>query len=131
MALALWSLGADIRIILANCGEIDIMGIAESLGAWNGTLGLNTAYKEHFEGEAVLQNSFSSSEKDKIEWYVDDKKYFSISASEMEGQPYPFNNDQFFIINCAVGGNWPGSPNNSTIFPQRFFVDYIRVFQKT
>ncbi|HCX23094.1 MAG TPA: glycosyl hydrolase family 16, partial [Cytophagales bacterium] len=30
----------------------------------------------------------------------------------------------------AVGGNWPGSPNSSTTFPQYMIVDYIRVFQK-
>ncbi|MFT7230909.1 MAG: beta-glucanase (GH16 family), partial [Cyclobacteriaceae bacterium] len=35
----------------------------------------------------------------------------------------------FFIMNIAVGGNWPGSPNTSTSFPQKMAVDYIRVFQ--
>jgi len=32
-------------------------------------------------------------------------------------------------VNLAVGGNWPGSPNSSTSFPQHLIVDYIRVFQ--
>ena len=31
--------------------------------------------------------------------------------------------------NVAVGGNWPGSPDNTTIFPQTMAVDYVRVFQ--
>ena len=140
---ALWSLGADIQTNpWPNCGEIDIMEyLGHESSRVHGTVhwGLNT---HKYKGSSTLsgnEGDFHKAfhvfsiiwEKDKIEWYVDDKKYFSISASEMEGQPYPFNNDQFFIINCAVGGNWPGSPNNSTIFPQRFFVDYIRVFQKT
>jgi len=41
-----------------------------------------------------------------------------------------FHQPNFFIINLAVGGNWPGSPNTSTIFPQQLKVDYIRVFQE-
>ena len=35
-----------------------------------------------------------------------------------------------FIINLAVGGNWPGEPNETTNFPQQLIVDYVRVFQK-
>jgi beta-glucanase (GH16 family) len=35
----------------------------------------------------------------------------------------------FLILNIAVGGNWPGSPDATTVFPQRMYVDYIRVFQ--
>jgi beta-glucanase (GH16 family) len=33
-------------------------------------------------------------------------------------------------MNIAVGGDWPGSPNSSTVFPQRMVIDYVRVFQK-
>jgi beta-glucanase (GH16 family) len=33
------------------------------------------------------------------------------------------------ILNMAVGGNLPGSPNSSTTFPQRMLVDYVRVYQ--
>jgi hypothetical protein len=45
------------------------------------------------------------------------------------GATHPFNEPFFFIINIAVGGNWPGSPNTTTYFPQWLYVDYIRVFQ--
>jgi beta-glucanase (GH16 family) len=64
-----------------------------------------------------------------IQWYVDDIKYLDLSASQTGVDSYPFNTDQFFIFNVAVGGNWPGSPDYTTEFPQRMFVDYIRVFQ--
>ncbi len=33
------------------------------------------------------------------------------------------------ILNVAVGGNWPGSPDASTVFPQRMEVDYVRVYE--
>jgi len=64
-----------------------------------------------------------------IAWYVDDQKFLEISAADVAADIYPFNSDQFFIFNVAVGGNWPGSPDNTTEFPERMFVDYIRVFQ--
>ncbi|HPM31801.1 MAG TPA: glycoside hydrolase family 16 protein, partial [Chryseolinea sp.] len=40
-----------------------------------------------------------------------------------------FKKKFFFIFNVAVGGEWAGSPDNTTVFPQRMVVDYIRVFQ--
>jgi beta-glucanase (GH16 family) len=64
-----------------------------------------------------------------IIWYVDDQKYLEVSVTDVGAANYPFNLNQFFIFNVAVGGNWPGSPDNTTVFPQRMFVDYIRVFQ--
>ena len=55
--------------------------------------------------------------------------YFSINNTQMNGQPYPFNAPFFFIMNIAVGGNWPGYPDATTQFPQTMMVDYVRVFQ--
>jgi beta-glucanase (GH16 family) len=40
-----------------------------------------------------------------------------------------FKEKFFLIFNVAVGGNWPGNPNASTVFPQTMYVDYVRVFQ--
>lgn len=45
------------------------------------------------------------------------------------GQPWPFNQKFFLIFNVAAAGNWPGSPDATTQFPQRRIVDYVRVFQ--
>jgi beta-glucanase (GH16 family) len=41
-----------------------------------------------------------------------------------------FQKPFFLIFNVAVGGNWPGSPNSNTQFPQRMLVDYVRVFSE-
>ncbi|MHA2101326.1 MAG: T9SS type A sorting domain-containing protein, partial [Candidatus Kariarchaeaceae archaeon] len=41
-----------------------------------------------------------------------------------------FHEDFFFILNVAVGGNWPGPPDPSTEFPQKMEVDYVRVYKK-
>jgi beta-glucanase (GH16 family) len=67
--------------------------------------------------------------QDNIKWYVDDQLFLSNSSADVGAANYPFNADQFFIFNVAVGGNWPGPPDYTTVFPQRMFVDYVRVFQ--
>jgi beta-glucanase (GH16 family) len=64
-----------------------------------------------------------------LKWYVDDNEYFRLTPSDVNGS-YPFDAPFFFIFNIAVGGNWPGYPDATTQFPQRMYVDYIRVFQK-
>lgn len=67
--------------------------------------------------------------QDQIKWYVDDQLFFTGTKADVGAANYPFNADHFFIFNVAVGGNWPGSPDASTTFPQRMYVDYVRVFQ--
>ncbi|NJK97296.1 MAG: family 16 glycosylhydrolase [Bacteroidales bacterium] len=57
-------------------------------------------------------------------WYVDYQKYYQFNHNDQT-----FSKEFFFIMNLAVGGNWPGSPDNTTVFPQIMQVDYIRVFQ--
>jgi beta-glucanase (GH16 family) len=57
-------------------------------------------------------------------WYVDNNLYYTAK----QGQP--FDKRFHILLNVAVGGNWPGSPDISTLFPQKMYVDYVRVFQK-
>jgi beta-glucanase (GH16 family) len=67
--------------------------------------------------------------KDQVQIYIDDILYNTITTANTAGSNYPFNSDFFFILNVAVGGNWPGPPDATTNFPQRMVVDYVRVFQ--
>lgn len=68
--------------------------------------------------------------QDTIQWLLDDKVYSTITKVDLGANTYPFNEDFYFIINLAVGGNWPGSPDQSTVFPQHLIVDYIRFYQQ-
>jgi beta-glucanase (GH16 family) len=68
--------------------------------------------------------------QDTIKWFVDDQLFLTTTKADVGEANYPFNAAQFFIFNVAVGGNWPGSPDATTVFPQRMFVDYVRVFQQ-
>ncbi|HYH16028.1 MAG TPA: glycoside hydrolase family 16 protein, partial [Flavisolibacter sp.] len=64
-----------------------------------------------------------------IKWYVDGNLFSTVNKSSFGTNTYPFNEEFFFIINLAVGGNWPGNPDATTTFPQQLIVDYIRVYQ--
>lgn len=67
-----------------------------------------------------------------IRFYVDGRLYHTATDWWSSGGafPAPFNKRFHLLLNVAVGGNWPGSPNASTRFPQTMQVDYVRVYQK-
>ncbi len=66
-----------------------------------------------------------------IKFYIDNILIATKSATSLAASPRPFPFDQpfFFLLNVAVGGNWPGNPNASTVLPQTMEVDYVRVYQ--
>lgn len=136
---ALWMLGGNISTVgWPACGEIDIM---EYLGHESdkvyGTIHYNDGGHKYIGGNYKVNQSENYHDKfhvftilwqeNSIEWYVDYKKYYSVTPSTVRFDA--FRLPQFFIFNVAVGGNWPGSPNASTVFPQSMIVDYVRVFQ--
>jgi beta-glucanase (GH16 family) len=139
---ALWMLGTNISSVgWPACGEIDIMElIGKTPATVYGTLHWSSVGGSHASKGAnysLLSGDFSNQfhvysiiwALNNISWYIDDQKYLDVSISDLGAANYPFNASQFFIFNVAVGGNWPGSPDYTTEFPQRMFVDYVRVFQ--
>jgi beta-glucanase (GH16 family) len=124
------------------CGEIDIMElVGNAPGRVYGTAHYGANVSEHqqsgnnygLSGNARFSEAFHVFsivwESNRIRWYMDDILYHEITPTTLGAAPYPFNNPFFFIFNVAVGGNWPGSPDGTTSFPQRMIVDYVRVFQ--
>lgn len=69
-------------------------------------------------------------EPDVIRWYVDGNLFSTAEKAAFGNNNYPFNEDFYFLINLAVGGNWPGNPDATTQFPQWLIVDYVRVYQR-
>ena len=67
-----------------------------------------------------------------FKFFVDGVQIGSTTSwwATYEAWPAPFNRPFFFILNVAVGGQWPGSPDGSTVFPQQMLVDWVRVYQK-
>lgn len=67
--------------------------------------------------------------QDQIKWLVDGVVYGTANKSDFGSTNYPFNEDFYMIFNMAVGGNWPGAPDQTTQFPQWFIIDYVRYYQ--
>jgi beta-glucanase (GH16 family) len=65
-----------------------------------------------------------------VRMYLDGNLYLTRTNAQLNANPWPFDKSFFFILNVAVGGNWPGNPNASTVFPQTMEVDWVRVYQK-
>ncbi len=141
---ALWMLGSSISTEgWPKCGEIDIMemigGTVQREKTVFGTLHWDNAGTKvctcDKPGYVLSEGSFNDEfhvfsitwDESLITWYVDDVKFNEISITPLELNE--FQKEFFFIFNLAVGGDWPGSPNETTVFPQRMIVDYIRVFQ--
>lgn len=141
---ALWMLGENFSSVgWPHCGEIDIMEVvghepnkAHGTAHW-GPQGQSWSY---YSGESYTlsggakysdeYNVFSIIwEPNEITWLINDIPYHTLTPSDVNGN-YPFNQEFFFIFNIAVGGNWPGNPDGTTVFPQKMIVDYIRVFQE-
>ena len=144
---ALWMLGKNItEVSWPYCGEVDIMEMVGGgsgkdnrvLGTahWN-VGGLTTDYSPTYFGNTKsmsenLSNNFHVYsivwDSNRIKWYIDDVQYHIMSIDDSASLA-AFQKEFFFIFNIAVGGNLPGNPNTSTVFPQRLLVDYVRVFQ--
>jgi len=140
---ALWGLGTNQASVgWPNCGEIDIMEMIGGNGREN-TIGGNVYYsipstpqpQSQPKSYTLDQGTFADEfhvfsivwDEQEITWFVDDIEYhsFPITASDRDEFQKPF----YIIMNVAVGGNWPGAPDQTTVFPTRMQVDYIRVFQ--
>lgn len=142
---ALWMLGDSFSSVgWPRCGEIDIMEMVGGTGTnrgdevCHGTVHWdNNGTKADF-GSHIKSTTGKLSENfhvytiiwdaNAIKWYFDDVQYHQIDITPAALSE--FREKFFFIFNVAVGGNWPGSPNSSTVFPQQMAVDYVRVFQK-
>lgn len=84
------------------------------------------AIKENFNTEFHV---FSVEwEPNEIRWYIDDYLFSTKKTSDVVPERWPFDQRFHFILNVAVGGTWPGSPDGSTVFPQTMEVDYVRVY---
>lgn len=142
---AIWMLGDQIVSKgWPACGEIDIMEmVGHEPATVHGTFHFGKDPAAHkykgapfsLDGAEKFSDQFHVFslrwEENNLEWLVDDRLFYSANPSLTTGHDYPFNNSFFMILNLAVGGNWPGNPDPTTVFPQRLIVDYVRVFKKS
>lgn len=142
---AVWMLPTDeVYGSWASSGEIDIVEMPghESKIA-HGTLhyGDKWPHNQHAGGQYVLEKGSFTNEfhvfalewlEGEIRWYVDGKLYQTKKQWNTKGKSFPAPFDQRFhlLINLAVGGNWPGPPDQQTQFPATMLVDFVRVYRK-
>ena len=139
---ALWMLGSNISTVgWPSSGEIDIMEMVGGSGREDTVHGTghwdNNGSNASYGGDYTLNSGTFADEfhvftiewdSSVIRWFVDDVQYHALSITSAGLSE--FREEFFFIFNIAVGGNWPGYPDGSTVFPQRMLVDYVRVFEK-
>lgn len=140
---ALWMLGTNHEQVgWPDCGEIDIM---ENIGKEPSTIH-GTVHGTGYCGADGIGSSFSLPdgsyfkddfhvfsvewEETQIRWYVDGTLYFRLNKYELTGgRKWVFDHPFFLIMNVAVGGDWPGYPDDTTTFPQCMTIDYVRVYK--
>jgi beta-glucanase (GH16 family) len=142
---AFWLLGADIKPNgWPKCGEIDIMeNIGSEPGINHASLHGPSSVAHHSDltGTYLMPTGQSLADDFHIyalEWepgiarfYVDSDNYATFKQAQWPaGGQWVFDHPFFIILNIAVGGGWPGTPDASTEFPQRMLVDYVRVYSK-
>ncbi len=136
---AFWMLGTDIDTAgWPLCGEIDIMefvgkdpthvyGTVHGPGYSGGSgVGTRTSVPDASSAFHVYAVEW---EPEEIRWYVDDVEFFRVTPQSVPGT-WVYDHPFFILLNLAVGGNWPGPPNETTVFPQQLKVDYVRVYQR-
>lgn len=138
---AFWMLGANLPTVgWPQSGEIDIMEyrgqVPETvIGSLHGPgySGGRALTKDYTPTATRFDNSFHTFSVEwspvKIDYFVDGTKYQTIQLGDTPGE-WVFNKPFYIILNVAVGGNFVGSPDNFTPFPQRMLVDYVRVYQR-
>ena len=130
-----------------RCGEIDIMEVlGNDTDKSYGTIHYGNPHSESQGSYQLTAGSFSEEyhnfavewEPGRISWYVDGCLIHTendwYSATEGQGEityPAPFDQPFYLILNLAVGGNWPGNPDETTdIASAALYVDYVKVYQK-
>ena len=146
---AFWMMPTDENLYgqWPRCGEIDIMEVlGNNTDTSYGTIHYGNPHSESQGSYTLDEGSFSEEyhvfdvewEPGKISWYVDGKLIHTednwYSATEGQGEityPAPFDQPFYIILNLAVGGNWPGNPDDTTdIENSAYYIDYVKVYQK-
>jgi beta-glucanase (GH16 family) len=151
---AFWMLPTDTRYGgWAASGEIDIMEVVNAgiLDEAFGTVHHGFPWPLNRSAGKTVQMTPEDDfhlyaiewEEDEIRWYIDNVHYHTVRSDHWRSYYYggqdtgyvdgqggaPFDVDFHILLNMAVGGFLPGSPDASTVFPAEMLVDYVRVYQ--
>jgi beta-glucanase (GH16 family) len=139
---AIWMLGEDRQVGWPSCGEIDIMEfVGHDPDTIHGTV--HTGKYNHMRGTAKgakypIKAPYDDFHVYAVEWdaekmdfYLDGNKYFTYKNDHSGEAAWPFDKPCYLILNTAIGGDWGGQQGvDKSIFPQKYWIDYVRVYQK-
>lgn len=140
---AIWMMGVNRKQVgWPKCSEIDIMEfVGKTPGKVFGTFHWwdsvpNSESKHHMsKGNNLPINDlhtayhvFSLDRKGSvISLFIDGNNYLTFSAPSTAYEN-TFTGPLYLLLNTAVGGSWGGEIDDS-IFPQKFLIDYVRVYR--
>ena len=136
---AFWMLGSNLKEAgWPKCGEIDIL---EYIGREPHTA-FTTLHTQDSYGNSIntkktiipnIENGYHiyaiEWTKDKIEFFVDKDLVYTFQPAIKNENTWPFNQPFYFLINLAIGGNFGGPAVDDMVFPQQYYIDYVRVYQ--
>ena len=137
---AFWMLGNSISTVgWPSCGEIDIMEMRgqnpfQNFGTihWADANGQHASFGGTYNSSTSLAAGFHtfavSRTASTITWYVDRVQYAQANIAGGINSTSEFQGSFFILLNVAVGGNFVGSPDGTTVFPQQMQVDWVRVW---
>jgi len=137
---AFWTLGSNIdQVNWPSCGEIDILELIG--GGKNDSIATsNVHYPVNGGSNPVAGSQYSISpqtfandyhifaadwDANQIQFSVDGNIYYTVN---IKGVTW-LHNPQYLLLNLAIGGTWPGNPDATTVFPQKYYIDWVRVYQ--
>lgn len=137
---AIWMLGDNItKIGWPACGEIDTM---EFVGHTPDKVHATVHFRKDGQhkssgGQLTVTEPWADFHVYAVEWtsermdfFLDQKKYHSFDVKAADDQEQnPFHQPQYLLVNLALGGSWGGKIDDS-VLPQKYLIDYVRVYQK-
>lgn len=136
---AFWLLGENLTDVdWPGCGEIDIM---EVIGHEPNLVHASTHYTnsenraasttDALDAGASLANDYHIY---RLDWSPESMIFSMddnvVQETFIEADMKEFLRSFYIIFNVAVGGNWPGLPDESTVFPKTMYVDWVRYYSK-
>lgn len=136
---AFWMLGANIdEVKWPKTGEIDIL---EYIGR-DPHMVYTTLHTQDSHGNTIntKRTPFPNIEegyhvyaiewtKDKIDFFVDTTLVYTFNPEVKNEDTWPFDKPFYIIVNLAIGGNFGGPDVDDKVLPQKYYVDYVRVYQ--
>lgn len=136
---AIWLLGANIDTVnWPACGEIDMMEFAgKDPEKLHTTLHTTSSHGNSINTKVTIIPELTTGyhiykmvwTEDSIVFLIDNQELYTYNPKIKNSETWPFDKPFYLIINTAVGGTFGGQEVNDSIFPQKFSIDYVKIYQ--